>query len=82
MDAGRPGRLIARAGSAADHDPRRALGPQPVGELLLTGAREHHVAAVGENCKVRRFVRWEVGEGIEVEKKDFAQEIAEQLKNN
>ena len=35
------------------------------------------VAKVGENCKIRRFVRWEVGEGIEVKKKDFAQEIKE-----
>jgi elongation factor Ts len=35
------------------------------------------VAKVGENCKVRRFVRWEVGEGIEVVKKDYAEEIAE-----
>ncbi|MCB9557115.1 MAG: translation elongation factor Ts [Deltaproteobacteria bacterium] len=35
------------------------------------------VAAVGENCKVRRFVRWEVGEGIEVIKKDYAEEVAE-----
>ena len=35
------------------------------------------VAKVGENCKVRRFVRWEVGEGIEVVKKDFASEIQE-----
>ena len=32
---------------------------------------------IGENCKVRRFVRWEVGEGIEVVKKDYAEEIAE-----
>jgi elongation factor Ts len=35
------------------------------------------VAKVGENCKIRRFVRWEVGEGIEVEKKDYAAEIKE-----
>lgn len=35
------------------------------------------VAKVGENCKIRRFVRWEVGEGIVVEKKDFADEIKE-----
>ena len=35
------------------------------------------VAQIGENCKVRRFVRWEVGEGIEVVKKDLAEEIAE-----
>ena len=35
------------------------------------------VARIGENCKIRRFVRWEVGEGIEVKKKDFAEEIRE-----
>ena len=35
------------------------------------------VARVGENCKIRRFVRWEVGEGIEVVKKDYAAEIKE-----
>jgi elongation factor Ts len=35
------------------------------------------VARVGENCKIRRFVRWEVGEGIEVTKKDYAEEIKE-----
>lgn len=36
------------------------------------------VAKLGENCKVRRFVRWEVGEGIEVaDKKSYAEEIAE-----
>ena len=35
------------------------------------------IATVGENCKVRRFIRWEVGEGIQVSKKDFADEIRE-----
>ena len=35
------------------------------------------VAKLGENCKIRRFARWEVGEGIEVKKKDFAEEIKE-----
>ena len=35
------------------------------------------IATVGENCKIRRFVRWEVGEGIEITKKDFADEIRE-----
>ncbi len=35
------------------------------------------IAKLGENCKVRRFQRWEVGEGIVVEKKGYAEEIAE-----
>jgi len=36
------------------------------------------VAKVRENCKVRRFVRFEVGEGIEKRKDDFAAEVAKQ----
>ena len=37
------------------------------------------VAKLGENVRVRRFERFEVGEGIEVEQKDFAEEVQEQL---
>jgi len=37
------------------------------------------VAKLGENIRVRRFERYEVGEGIEVEQKDFAEEVKEQL---
>jgi elongation factor Ts len=37
------------------------------------------VAKLGENIRVRRFARFEVGEGIEVEEKDFAEEVKEQL---
>lgn len=38
------------------------------------------VARIGENINVRRFVRYEVGEGIEKEKIDFAAEVMAQLK--
>jgi elongation factor Ts len=31
---------------------------------------------VGENIQVRRFTRFTLGEGIEVEKSDFAAEVA------
>lgn len=34
------------------------------------------VAASGENVKVRRFVRWELGEGLEKKVDDFAAEVA------
>ncbi len=33
---------------------------------------------VGENCKVRRFVRFEVGEGLEKRADDFAEEVKKQ----
>ena len=36
------------------------------------------ISKVGENCKVRRFVRFELGEGLEKRKDDFAAEVAKQ----
>lgn len=36
------------------------------------------VAKLGENIKVRRFVRYELGEGLEKKKDDFAAEVARQ----
>jgi elongation factor Ts len=39
-------------------------------------------AKLGEKISVRRFVRYELGEGIEKKKVDFAAEIAETLKGN
>jgi len=38
------------------------------------------VAKLGENVRIRRFARFEVGEGIEVEEEDFAEEVKAQLK--
>jgi elongation factor Ts len=36
------------------------------------------IAKIGENIKVRRFVRFELGEGLEKKKDDFAAEVARQ----
>ena len=36
------------------------------------------VAKIGENIKIRRFVRFELGEGLEKKKSDFAAEVAAQ----
>jgi len=36
------------------------------------------VAKIGENCKIRRFVRFELGEGLEKKKDDFANEVRQQ----
>jgi elongation factor Ts len=38
------------------------------------------VAKIGENIVVRRFTRFELGEGIEKRKDNFAEEVAAQLK--
>ena len=40
---------------------------------------KEHIATLGENIKVRRFVRFNLGEGIEKKESDFATEVAEQM---
>ncbi len=40
------------------------------------------IASIGENIVIRRFVRYELGEGIQKETKNFADEVAEQLKGS
>jgi elongation factor Ts len=47
---------------------------QTVAELVKSLAGE-----LGENIQVRRFVRFVLGEGIEVEESDFAAEVAAQM---
>ena len=36
------------------------------------------IAKIGENIKIRRFARFELGEGLEKKKDDFAEEVAKQ----
>jgi len=36
------------------------------------------ISKIGENIKIRRFVRFELGEGLEKKKTDFAAEVAQQ----
>ncbi|HZS38998.1 MAG TPA: translation elongation factor Ts [Polyangia bacterium] len=48
-------------------------GKKTIGQLLT-----EVVAKLGENIKIRRFVRWELGEGLEKKKDDFAAEVAKQ----
>lgn len=38
------------------------------------------IAKIGENISVRRFTRYELGEGIEKKEEDFAAEVAAQMK--
>ncbi len=46
-----------------------------VGELL-----NEKIARIGENLSIRRFSRFEVGEGLEKKQENFAEEVANQLK--
>lgn len=48
---------------------------QTIGQLMT-----ELVAKIGENIKIRRFVRFERGEGIEKKTENFADEVAKQMK--
>ena len=37
------------------------------------------ISKIGENIVIRRFARFEVGEGIEKKQEDFAEEVAKQM---
>lgn len=46
-----------------------------VGNLL-----KEKIAKIGENMSIRRFARFEVGEGLEKKEENFAEEVANQIK--
>ncbi len=46
----------------------------------VEGLLKELIAKLGENCSVRRFVRFQLGEGLEKKNQDFAAEVAKQVK--
>lgn len=50
-------------------------GDKTVNELLT-----ELIAKIGEKISIRRFCRYEVGEGMEKRTEDFAEEVAKQMK--
>ena len=50
----------------------------PEGKKDVRSLLQDLVAKIGENIKIRRFVRFELGEGLEKKKDDFVAEVARQ----
>lgn len=48
-------------------------------DLKVQDVLNNLAAKIGENIKIRRFVRYEVGEGLEKKEEDFAEEVAKQI---
>lgn len=48
-------------------------------EMTIEQLLQEKIAKIGENISIRRFARYEVGEGIEKEESNFAEEVAKQL---
>jgi elongation factor Ts len=47
-------------------------------DKTIDQVQQELVAKLGENIKIRRFVRFELGEGLDKKKDDFAAEVAKQ----
>ena len=47
-------------------------------DKTIDQVQQELIAKIGENIKIRRFVRFELGEGLEKKKEDFAAEVAKQ----
>ena len=47
-------------------------------DKTIEQVQQELIAKLGENIKIRRFVRFELGEGLEKKKDDFAAEVAKQ----
>ncbi len=51
-------------------------------DLKVQDYLKETIAKIGENVVIRRFVRFELGEGIEKKANDFAAEVAAQMKGH
>ena len=49
-------------------------------DLTITQFVNERIQTTGENIKIRRFVRYEMGEGLEKRQDNFAEEVAAQMK--
>lgn len=48
-------------------------------DVTIEDLLKEKIAKIGENLSIRRFARFEVGEGIEKKEENFAEEVAKQL---
>ncbi len=49
------------------------------GDKTIQQLLTEKIAKLGENLKIRRFTRYEVGEGLEKKEENFAEEVAKQM---
>lgn len=82
-ESGKPEPVIAKIvdGQIAKWLTEICLLDQPFvkdGDKTIETLQKELIAKIGENIKIRRFVRFELGEGLEKKKDDFAAEVAKQ----
>ncbi len=85
LEEGKPEKVVAKMveGRIEKFFKENCLLEQPFiknPDITVQQLIHEQVAKIGENINVRRFSRYEVGEGIEKEEKDFAAEVMAQIK--
>ena len=85
LESGKPANIIEKIveGQLKKFTESSALLTQPFvknPELTVRKYIAEKVAKIGENIKVRRFMRYRLGEGIEKKKEDFVSEVMKQIK--
>lgn len=48
-------------------------------DIIVKDLLAEKISKIGENIKIRRFVRYQVGEGLEKREENFAEEVAKQI---
>jgi len=48
-------------------------------DVVIKDLLAEKISKIGENIQIRRFVRFEVGEGLEKKEENFAEEVARQI---
>lgn len=51
-------------------------------DITIADYVKEKIATIGENIVIRRFVRYQMGEGLEKKSENFAEEIAKQVSNS
>jgi elongation factor Ts len=82
---GKPEKILDRIvdGQITKLYAERVLLEQPFvkeNKLTVEQLLKELVAKVGENVQIRRFVRYELGEGLEKKAQNFAEEVAAQMR--
>lgn len=84
-DGGKPAEMVEKiiAGKMGKYYSEVCLLEQPFIKdetVIIEKMLQAKTGEIGEKVTVRRFARFELGEGIEKKTKDFAEEVEEQLK--
>lgn len=84
LNEGKPEKIVDKMveGRIAKYYKEICLMEQPFvknPDLTIEDLVKEQIMTIGENVKIRRFARFEMGEGLEKKEENFAEEVAKQM---